>query len=97
MTHSLPVLRLDEELLHHFADIAPIVVLDAALAATAAVLWEEHQPEPELLLDSDHFPETACMTSHLVISHISQLRHALRLHLAEMKRALPPCDHDHLF
>jgi hypothetical protein len=92
-----PPLYLDEDLLHHFADTAPMVVLDAALAAAAAVLWDEHQPEPELLLDPDHFPESACLTSHLVISHIAELRHLLRLHLAEMKRALPRCEDENLF
>ncbi len=96
MTYSLPILRLDDELLHHFADFAPMVVLDVTLATTASVLWEEHHPEPELLLDPDHCPEPASLTTHLVLSSISHLRHALRLHLAELKRALPP-DPDHLF
>ena len=97
MIYLPPPLKLDNDLLHHFADTAPIVVLDAALASAAAVLWDEHQPEPELLLDPDHFPESACMTSHMVISHIAELRHLLRLHLAEMKRTLPSCEDDNLF
>lgn len=94
MTHSLPILRLDDNLLQHFADFAPMVVLDAALATTASVLWEEHHSEPELLLDPGHDPEPASLTTHLVLTSISQLRHALRLHLAELKRALPPDPED---
>lgn len=97
MTISPPTMRLDEELLHQFPDMALMAMLDAALVATAAVLWEEHQPEPELLLDPDHCPEAACLTTHVVLSSISQLRHALRLHLAELKRALPPADPDYRF
>lgn len=34
-------------------------------------------------------PEPASLTTHLVQTSISQLRHALRLHLAELKRVLP--------
>jgi hypothetical protein len=89
MTRSLPALDIDEDLFHHFADVPSVVVLDAALATTAAVLWEEHRPEPELLLDPDHCPEPACLTTHMVLSCISELRHLLRLHLTEMKRTLP--------
>lgn len=97
MTPSLPALAIDEDLFRHFADVPPIVVLDAALATAAAVIWEEHRPEPALLLDSEHLPEPACMTSHLVVTRINELRHLLRLHLAEMKRALPPSQDDYLF
>lgn len=97
MTPSLPTLEIDDDLFHHFPDVPPIVVLDAALATVAAVIWEEHLPEPALLLDPDHLPEPACMTSHLVITCIGELRHLLRLHLAEMKRALPPSQDDCLF
>jgi hypothetical protein len=50
-----------------------------------------------LLLDPDHVPETACLTSHLIIERIRELRQLLRLHLAEMKRVLPPCQDDQLF
>jgi hypothetical protein len=89
MIDSVPELAISEALFHQFADVPSIVVLDAALATAAAVLWEEHRPEPELLLDSEHFPEPACMTTHMVLSCISELRHLLRLHLAEMKRTLP--------
>ena len=89
MMDSLPELDINEALFHHFADVPSIVVLDAALSTAAAVLWEEHRPEPELLLDPDHFPEPACLTTHLVLSCISELRHLLRLHLTEMKRTLP--------
>jgi hypothetical protein len=90
MTRGVPPLDVDDELLHHFADVPPIVMLDTALATVAAVVWEEHRPEPSLLLDPDHVPETACLTSHLIVECIKELRHVLRLHLAEMKRALPP-------
>jgi len=90
MTRGTPSLDVDDELLHQFADVPPIVILDAALDTVATVVWEEHRPEPSLLLDPDHVPETACLTSHLIIARIKELRHLLRLHLAEMKRALPP-------
>ena len=97
MTRPIPAVDADDELLHQFADVPPIVMLDAALATVAAVVWEEHQPEPSLLLDPDHIPETACLTSHLLVIHIRELRHLLRLHLAEMKRVLPTSQDDHLF
>ena len=87
----------DDELLHQFADVPPIVMLDTALATVATVVWEEHRPEPSLLLDPDYIPEPACMTSHLLIARIKELRHLLRLHLAEMKRVLPPVPHDYPF
>jgi hypothetical protein len=97
MTRVIPVLDIDDDLLHQFADVPPIVMLDAALATVAAVISEEHQPEPLLLLDPDHIPETACLTSHLLIERIRELRHLLRLHLAEMKRVLPSNQDDQLF
>lgn len=90
MTRGVPPLDVRDELLHQFADVPPIVILDAALATVSAVVWEEHRPEPALLLDSDYVPETACLTSHLIITCIKELRHLLRLHLTEMKRVLPP-------
>ncbi len=96
MTRVIAPLDADE-LLHQFADVPPIVMLDAALATVSAVVWEEHQPEPLLLLDSDHIPETACLTSHLIIERIRELRHLLRLHLAEMKRVLPSSQDHRLF
>ena len=97
MTRPITALDADDELLHQFADVPPIVMLDAALATVAAVVWEEHRPEPLLLLDPDHVPETACLTSHLIIERIRELRQLLRLHLAEMKRVLPPSQDDQLF
>jgi len=96
MTRGVPPLEVDE-LLHQFPDVPPIVMLDAALATVAAVVWEEHRPEPLLLLDPDHIPETACLTSHLLIERIRELRHLLRLHLAEMRRVLPSNQDDRLF
>jgi hypothetical protein len=90
MTHRLAPLEVDDHLMQLSADVPPIVMLDAALATVATVVWDEHCPEPELLLDPDHVPETACLTSHLIIERIRELRHLLRLHLAEMKRVLPP-------
>jgi len=97
MTRPIPALDVHDELLPQFADVPPIVMLDAALATVAAVVWEEHRPEPLLLLDPDHIPETACLTSHLLIERIRELRHLLRLHLTEMKRVLPPTPHDYPF
>jgi hypothetical protein len=97
MTRSTQVLEVDDELLHQFPDVPPIVLLDAVLATVAVVVWEEHRPEPLLLLDPDHVPETACLTSHLIIEHIRDLRHLLRLHLAEMKRVLPSNTDHQLF
>ncbi len=97
MTRSTPALEVDDELLHQFPDVPPIVMLDAALAMVAVVVWEEHRPEPLLLLDPDHVPETACLTSHLIIERIRDLRHLLRLHLAEMKRVLPSNPDHQLF
>ena len=97
MTDRLAPLEVDENLLQLSADVPLLVILDAALATAATVIWDEHCPEPELLLDRDHVPEPACMTSHLLIVHIEQLRHLLRLHLAEMRRVLPPDQNEHLF
>lgn len=97
MTRGVPPFDVGDELLHHFADVPPIVILDAALATVATVVWEEHRPEPLLLLDPDHVPETACLTSHLIIERIRELRHLLRLHIAEMKRVLPPGPDDYPF
>jgi hypothetical protein len=97
MTRAIPPLDTDDELLHHFAEVPPIVILDAALATVAAIVWEEHRPEPLLLLDPDHDLETACLTSHLIIERIKELLHLLRLHLAEMKRVLPSGQDDYLF
>ena len=39
MTRAIPPLDADE-LLHQFPDVPPIVMLDAALATVAAVVWE---------------------------------------------------------
>lgn len=97
MTRPIAPLDIDDDLMHQSADVPPIVVLDTALATVAAVVWEEHRPEPLLLLDPDHVPETACLTSHLIIEHIMALRHLLRLHLAEMKRVLPSHHDERLF
>lgn len=97
MTHRPMPLEVDDNLMQLSADVPLLVVLDAALATVTTVVWDEHRPEPELLLDAGHVPEPACMTSHLLIVHIKQLRHLLRLHLAEMKRVLPPDQDDHLF
>lgn len=97
MTDRLAPLEVDENLLQLSADVPLLVILDAALATAATVIWDEHCPEPELLLDRDHVPEPACLTSHLLIVHINELRHLLRLHLTEMKRVLPPDQDEHLF
>jgi len=97
MTDRLAPLDVDEHLMQLSADVPLLVILDSALATAATVIWDEHCPEPELLLDCDNVPEPACMTSHLLIVHIEQLRHLLRLHLAEMKRVLPPDQNEHLF
>ena len=97
MTNRLAPLEVDQNLMQLSADVPLLVVLDGALATAATVIWDEHCPEPELLLDRDHVPEPACMTSHLLIVQIKQLRHLLRLHLAEMKRVLPPNQDEHLF
>ena len=74
MTRGVPPLDVGDQLLHQFADVPPIVILDAALATVATVVWDEHRPEPSLLLDPDHLPEPACMTSHLLIARIKELR-----------------------
>jgi hypothetical protein len=37
------------------------------------------------------------LPSHSLIVRTSELRHLLRLHLAEMKRVLPPDLDEHLF
>ncbi len=97
MTHRLAPLEVDQNLMQLSADVPLLVVLDVALVTAATVIWDEHRPEPELLLDAGHVPEPACLTSHLLIAHINELRHLLRLHLAEMKRVLPPDQDDHLF
>src|ERR1039457_1506246 len=44
MTRGTPSLDVGDELLHQFADVPPIVILDAALATVATVVWEEHRP-----------------------------------------------------
>lgn len=97
MTRAIAPLDVNDDFMHQFPDVPPIVVLDTALATVAAVVWEEHRPEPLLLLDPEHTPETACLTSHLIIERIRELRHLLRLHLAEMERVLPPEPNDYPF
>jgi hypothetical protein len=97
MNGELTDLDVDEDLFNEFPDVPPIMMLDAALATVIAVISAEHSPELSLLLDPDQIPEPASMSSYLVVTKITELRYLLRIHLAEMKRALPPTKDDYLF